>query len=88
MAIDRTEVTVFIGPLVPDRDSVVLEILDIGVACNEPQKLVDYRFEVHFLGGEQRKALAQVETHLVAEHALRAGAGAVALHCSVFTDMS
>ena len=33
----------------------------------------------HLLGGDQRKAFVQVEAHLVAEHAARAGAGAVAL---------
>ena len=34
--------------------------------------------QVHLLGGDQRKAFVQVEAHLVAKHAARAGAGAVA----------
>ena len=34
---------------------------------------------MHLFGGDQRKTLAQIETHLVAEHAARAGACAVGL---------
>ena len=32
---------------------------------------------MHLFRGDQRKALAQIETHLVAEHTACAGAGAV-----------
>jgi hypothetical protein len=39
-------------------------------------------------GGDQRKALAQVEAHLMAEHAVGAGAGAVALEGAVFAHMA
>ena len=55
---------------------------------NEPQELVDDGFEMNLLGREEREAFTEVETHLVAEHALRAGTGAVALHDSVLTDMA
>jgi hypothetical protein len=34
---------------------------------------------VHLFGGDQRKTLAQIETHLMAKHTSRAGAGAVRL---------
>ncbi len=34
---------------------------------------------MHLLGGDQRKAVGQIEAHLVAEDGARAGAGAVAL---------
>ena len=56
---------------------MVLEVLDIGVAAQEPQQLVDDGAEVEFLGGEQGEAVLQGETHLVAEDAHRACAGAV-----------
>ena len=40
---------------------------------------MDDRLDVQLLGGEERKALGQVEAHLRAEQAQRAGTGAVAL---------
>ena len=42
--------------------------MHIGVAIEEPEEFVDYRFEVKFLGGEQREAVGKVETHLIAKH--------------------
>ena len=39
---------------------------------------------MHLLGGDQRKAVGQIEAHLMAEDGARAGAGAVAfLHARV-----
>ena len=78
-AIDRAEIAVLVGPFVPDRDAVVVEIFDVGVAAQEPQQLVDDRFDVQLLGGDQRKAARQVEAHLMAEDRAGADAGAVAL---------
>ena len=84
VSIDRAEVAVLIGPFVPNGISVVFEIFDVGVTADEPQKLVDNGFEMNFLGCQERKALAQVETHLIAEHALGADSGAVCLDRAVF----
>ena len=58
---------------------MLVEIADVRLAAEEPQQLVDDRLEVQLLGRHQRKAVGQVEPHLVAEDAPRAGAGAVAL---------
>ena len=43
--------------------------------------------QVQLLGGQQREALGQVEAHLPAEHAQRAGAGAVAALDAVGQDV-
>jgi hypothetical protein len=67
---------------------VVLEIFDVRISCYEPEKFIYDRLEMNLLGGKKRKTLAQVETHLVTEYALGTGAGAVAFHGSVFTDMA
>ena len=88
MAIDRAQVAVFIGPLVPDGDTVILQVLDVGVSGEEPQEFMDDGLEVHLLGGEEGKTIGQVEPHLVAEHALRSGSGTVFLHGAVGSDMS
>ena len=85
MPIDWSQVAVFVGPFVPDGDSVVLEILDVGVTGNEPEQLVDDRFQVYFLGGQKRKAFSEVEPHLITKYALRSDTGAVMFYNSVFT---
>ena len=83
VAIDRAKVTVLVGPFVPDGDPVILEVLDVGVAGDEPQKFINDRFQVNFLGGQKRESFGEVEAHLVAEDALGAYAGAVVLDHAV-----
>ena len=56
---------------------------DVRVAAQEPQELADHRMEVHLLRGHEREPVAQVEPHLVAEHAQRAGARPVVLSGSL-----
>ena len=86
-AIDRTEVTLRVGPFVPDADLMVVQVPDVGVAAEHPQQLVDDGLQVHLLGGDQREALLEVETHLVAEHADGARARAVAFLHAVVEDV-
>jgi hypothetical protein len=78
-AIDRAEIAAFIGPIVPDRDTAIPEVFDVGVAGEEPQQLMDDRLEMQLLGGDQRKASGEIEPHLMAEYRQGAGAGAVML---------
>ena len=79
LAVHRPELAGGIGPFVPDADLVLLQVADVRLALQEPQQLMHHRLPVHFLGGDERKAGREVETHLRAEHAARAGAGAVGL---------
>jgi len=79
LAIDGAEITVLVGPFVPDADSVVLQIADVGIALKKPDQFVDDRFEVQPLGGDQRKAGGQVKPDLRPEQRQGAGAGAVIL---------
>ena len=79
LAVNRSKVAVLVGPFVPDRDTVLLQIGDIGVALQEPQQLVSDRFEMQLFRREQREARCQVEAHLVAKNRERTGAGAVGL---------
>ena len=87
LAVDRPEVAALVGPFVPDAHAVLVEIFDVGVAGQEPEQLVDDRFEVQLLGGEQRKAVVELKAHLMAEHRERAGAGAVVLFHATAKDM-
>lgn len=77
MAVDGAEVAIGVGPLVPDGDLVVVEVLDVGVALEEPEEFVDDGAEVKFFGSEERESIVEVEAHLVAESADGTGAGAV-----------
>ena len=88
MAVYRAQVAVFVSPFIPDGNSMILEIFHVCIACNEPQKLIYDRFQMDLLCGKERESFAEVIAHLIAEHALRAGTGAVRLHGSVFTDMT
>ena len=59
LAVDRAEIAALVGPFVPNAHAVLVEILDVGVAGQEPEQLVDDRFQVQLLGGEQREAVSE-----------------------------
>ena len=75
--VDRAEIAIGVGPFVPDRNAVVLEIFDVGIAFEKPQQFVHDGFQRQLLGGQYRKTGGQIEAHLMAEYRQRAGAGAV-----------
>jgi len=54
-------------PIVPDRNAVIPEIFDVGIAGQKPQQLVHDRFERQLLGGQHRESGGQIEAHLMAE---------------------
>ena len=75
--IHGAQVAVFVGPLVPDRDLVVLEPANVGVSSQEPQQFVDHGPDVDFFGGEKWESLGQVEPHLSTKQTTRSNAGTV-----------
>ena len=79
-------VIVAVGVVVPDVDAVFDEVFYIGVSGEEPQQFVDHPLEEDPLGGQQRKALLQIEAHLVSEDPHRAGSRAVAAHDALRPD--
>ena len=48
-SVDRPEISLGVGPLIPDGDTVLLEISRVGVTPDEPQQLMDDRLQMHFL---------------------------------------
>ena len=79
VAVDRAQVAAWVGPLVPDRDAAVVQPADVRVAPQEPHELAEDRAQVQPLGRDDGEALGEVEAHLVAEDAARAGTCAVGL---------
>ena len=86
MTIDGTELTVFVGPLVPDTDTVLLEVFHVGVALEEPEQFVDDRLQMELLRGEQGESVIEVVTRLGAEDADGTGACAVTFLCAFGED--
>ena len=72
----------------PSLTHVLLQVLDVGIALNEPQQFVDDRFQVQLLGGHHREAFGQVKAHLPAEDRARAGAGAVGFVVPVLQNVA
>ena len=86
MTIDWPQVTILVGPLIPDGHFIIMQVLDIRVTTQEPQQLMDDAAKVQLLRRQQRKTVRQTEAHLVAEHAFRACTRAVSLHCALIQD--
>ena len=57
MAIDRTEIALLVGPFIPDRDTVLVQIGNVGVTLEKPEQFVNHGFGVDLLGRDERKAL-------------------------------
>ena len=68
LAVHGPQVAVFIRPLVPDANAVFLQVLDVGIALEEPEQFVDDGGKVQLLGGDHRKSVCKVKSHLVTKH--------------------
>lgn len=88
MAIHRAQVPVFIRPLIPDPDAMVLQVLHICISFEEPKQFVDNGFDVEFFGGQHGESLLQIHPHLVPECADRSGTGPIVLLNAVIEYMS
>ena len=60
--------------------AIVDEVLDVGVATQKPQQLIYHTLEEQTLCSDQRKALAEVEAHLITKDALCSRTCSVATH--------
>jgi hypothetical protein len=85
-AIDRAEIAVLVGPFVPDGDAVLAQIGDVRVPFQEPEELVHDRLQVQPLGGDERKAVRQIEAQLMAEDGQGSGSGPVGLRLTFIED--
>src|SRR5690606_20192226 len=86
--VHRTELALGVRPFVPDRDAVLVQIADVRLAAQKPQELVDDGLEMQLLGGQEREARREIAAQLVAEDALRAGAGPVRLAYALLAHLA
>jgi hypothetical protein len=63
-AIDGTEITLGIRPLVPDGNAIFLEVVDVGIPFEEPEQFVNDGAEVKLFGGEKGEALCEIKALL------------------------
>ena len=45
-AIDTSELSVFVGPLIPDSHSIFVEVFDVGLTFKEPEQFAGNGFKV------------------------------------------
>lgn len=87
LSVNWSQVAVFIGPFVPNRDLVFLEISNVGIAFEKPEKLVNDGAQVELFGGEAGEAFPEIVTGLPTKDAQRPGAGAVTSFLAVFENV-
>ena len=85
--IQRTQVTFFGRPLIPNTDPIFAQPLSIGVAAQKPDQLVDDAFKMHPLGGQDGKPCREVESQLTPEDRAGARASAVTAVYSAVADI-
>ncbi len=82
-AVNPAEITLLVGPFIPDRDSLLLEVADVRVAAQKPEQLVNDRFEMQLFRREEREAVAQIEAGLGAENRKRTRSSPIAPRSSL-----
>jgi len=76
-AVDTAQVTIGIGPFIPDSHLVFVEILDIRITAQEPEQFMDDGTQMDLFGSQQRKGIPQREPGLGTEHGQCFDPGAV-----------
>jgi hypothetical protein len=77
---------VFIGPFVPNGDTVIIQKANVGLAAQKPKQFVDDRFEMELLGRQKGKAFAQIKSGLGTEDRQCAGSSPIAARYSFLQD--
>lgn len=86
-AVYGSQLSVGIGPFIPDADPMFFKEPDIRLAPQEPKKLVDDAFSMQFLGRHQRKAPGEIEPQLMTKTTEGSGAGTVRLPDAFIENM-
>ena len=87
-AVNATEVSIRVRPFIPDRNAVLAQIADIGVAAQKPEQFVDDRSQVQLLRRENGNGFAQIETCLRSEDRERPHTRPITARLAVFPDQT
>jgi signal peptidase I len=86
-AINRAQLTIGVGPFIPDADPIFLQEFNVRIPPEEPKQLIYNALQMDLLGCHQRKTLAEIEAQLIAKIAGRPGAGTVGFDSPGIDDM-
>ena len=75
--IDPSKVAVLIGPLVPDRYTMLVEEPKIRFAADKPKQLERDGLEMYAFGREKRETIGKIKSGLGPEIGNRADPGAI-----------
>src|ERR1019366_1950788 len=75
--IHRPQFSLLIGPLIPDMDVVLLQIVYVGIALQKPEQFINNGSCMQLLCGHKWEACTQIEAHRMAENAQGSGSCAV-----------
>jgi len=84
--VDPAEISVGVGPLVPNGHPILPQRVDIGFTAEKPEQLVDDRPQMDFFRGDQREPVPQVEACLRTEDAKSAGSSPVLARTPLLKD--
>jgi len=84
--IDRPQFALCVGPLIPDRHAMFVEITHVRVATQKPEQLVNNGLEMQLFCGERGETVAEGKPRLGAENGISARAGAIRLELAFIED--
>jgi hypothetical protein len=86
VTINGPQISVLVGPFIPDGDPIFVKIANIRITRQKPQKFMDNRLHMEFFRGQNRKALRKVKPHLMTENGTCAGACPVAAFHAIINN--
>src|SRR4051812_20925889 len=87
-AVNAAQIAVRIGPLIPNRDTMILQIFDVRLAAQEPEQFVNDRFQMKLLGGQEWETFPQRKSRLRAEHRVGSCSGSIPLKLPLLQNES
>ena len=87
ITVNGAQVSLLVGPFIPDADSMLVEVLDLCASGKKPQQFINHRAKMYLFGGEQGKPFLEIKPHLVSEDTESSGAGAVVLLDAMIEDV-
>jgi hypothetical protein len=76
-----------IRPFIPNPDTVIPEVTDVGVPFQKPKQFINYTFQVNFFRGNKGESFLQIKTHLVAKTAFGTRSCPVSFYNAIIQNM-
>jgi hypothetical protein len=87
VTVNRTQFSLFIGPVVPDLYVVIPQVTDVRISGEKPKKFVNDRAQMNLLGSQQGEVRGQTEACLISEHAECSRSRAILFFHAIFKNV-